>query len=139
MADPSFHHLGYVVASVEDALRRFAASLQARWTSALVEDPIQGVKVAFLGPGPSGPLIELVAPLGPSSPVQKLLSKGGGLHHVCYEVDNLEAQIAYAKSTGSVLIRGPRPAVAFNGRRICWVITADRLLVEYLEREGSAG
>ena len=107
--------------------------------SAIVEDPIQLVRVAFLGPGPSGPLVELVAPTGPSSPVRGLLSKGGGLHHICYEVDDLGAQIADAKSAGSMLIRGPRPAIAFNGRHICWVLTVDRLLVEYLARERSAG
>jgi methylmalonyl-CoA/ethylmalonyl-CoA epimerase len=132
---PHFHHVGYVVASIERQGPSFARSLDAEWGGVVFHDPLQKVRVTFLAPkaGPNA-LLELVEPADPSSPVKRLADSGGGLHHVCYEVDDLDAHIAWAKTTGSKTIRSPKPAVAFDGRRIAWMITPDNLLIEYLER-----
>jgi len=90
--------------------------------------------VTFLqGAHVSDALIELVEPGGPESPVSRFLERGGGLHHLCYEVEDLEAHLAFCKSVGTIVIRPPVPAVAFGGRRIAWAITKKRLLVEFLE------
>jgi methylmalonyl-CoA/ethylmalonyl-CoA epimerase len=67
--------------------------------------------------------------------VLEFLKRGGGLHHLCFEVDDLDSQIRQMRASRSVLARAPLPAVAFDGRRIGWMLTPDRLLVEYLERE----
>jgi methylmalonyl-CoA/ethylmalonyl-CoA epimerase len=113
----------------------FAHSLDAVWDGQIWEDPHQRVKVAFLVTAPGEAQIELVAPVGPGSPVLRFLEqRGGGLHHVCYEVDDLAKEIASMRSTGAILARPPKPAVAFAGRPIAWVITAEKLLVELLER-----
>jgi methylmalonyl-CoA/ethylmalonyl-CoA epimerase len=79
--------------------------------------------------------IELVAPAEPDSPVRSFLEKGGGLHHVCYEVPDLERALDEARLRKCVLVRSPKPAVAFAGRRIAWVITPEKLLIEYLEAQ----
>jgi len=79
-------------------------------------------------------LIELVEPAGAESPVQNFLKRGGGLHHLCYEVDSLTAQLQLSRSLGGLIVRQPMPAVAFGGRQIAWVYTADKLLTEYLAR-----
>jgi methylmalonyl-CoA/ethylmalonyl-CoA epimerase len=90
--------------------------------------------VTFLkGANAADSLIELVEPAGPESPVSRILERGGGLHHLCYEVDNLESHLGFCKSVGSIIVRTPVPAVAFGGRRIAWVLTRKRLLVEFLE------
>ena len=81
------------------------------------------------------PQIELVEPAGEDSPVLRFLEQGGGLHHVCYEVADLEEQLVEFRSRGAVIARRPKPAVAFGGRRIAWVITAEKLLVELLEEK----
>ena len=85
------------------------------------------------GANATDPLIELVEPAGPDSPVSRFLRGRGGLHHLCYEVDDLEAHLAFCKSIGTIVIRPPVPAVAFGGRRIAWALTRKRLLVEFLE------
>jgi methylmalonyl-CoA/ethylmalonyl-CoA epimerase len=78
--------------------------------------------------------IELVEPADTDSPVTRFLEGGGGLHHVCFEVDSIEQQLAAGRDQHVLPISQPAPAVAFDGRRICWVYTPDRLLIEYLER-----
>jgi methylmalonyl-CoA/ethylmalonyl-CoA epimerase len=77
--------------------------------------------------------VELVEPAADDSPVAAFLKRGGGLHHVCYEVASLEAEIERSRAARAVLARPPQPAVAFGGRRICWVFSPQRLLIEYLE------
>jgi methylmalonyl-CoA/ethylmalonyl-CoA epimerase len=78
-------------------------------------------------------MIELVEPAGPESPVSRILKRGGGLHHLCYEVENLESHLEFCRSVGMTIMRKPVPAVAFGGRRIAWVLAKRRLLIEYLE------
>lgn len=134
MAGPKLHHIGFVVSSIEKSGDRFAEALAATWSRQIVHDPIQKVRVAFFQGNGQDPLIELVEPADPDSPVSRFLEHGGGLHHLCYEVENLEAHLAFCESAGSTVIRQPVPAVAFAGRRIAWVATRNNLLVEFLER-----
>jgi methylmalonyl-CoA/ethylmalonyl-CoA epimerase len=129
------HHVGFVVPEVGGGMEAFAVSLGATWDGAIFQDPLQKVKVAFLTTRAGDAQIELVAPDGPDSPVLRFLEEnGGGLHHMCYEVDDLEAQMSAMKSRGALIMRRPKPAVAFEGRRIAWMLTREKLLVELLEK-----
>jgi methylmalonyl-CoA/ethylmalonyl-CoA epimerase len=132
--DLRLHHFGFVVSSIERSAESFARSLAAKWDQNIIFDPIQKVRLAFFrGPNTADPLIELVEPCGPESPVSSFLERGGGLHHLCYEVRDLESHLVFCKSAGSIVIRSPVPAVAFGGRRIAWAVTKNRLLMEFLE------
>ncbi|MDP9161356.1 MAG: VOC family protein [Acidobacteriota bacterium] len=132
----TFHHVGFVVTSIIHQGSAFARSLGAEWNEEIIHDPLQQARVTFMHcGGPNTPAIELVEPDSEKSPLQKFLAKGGGgLHHICYEVDSLDAQLQYCRSTGSLIVRQPLPALAFAGRHIAWVYTTQKLLVEYLER-----
>ena len=133
----TFHHVGFVVASIKDAAPGFAESIEAEWDEEIIYDPNQGVRVSFLkGRSPADPLVELVEPVGEESPVMRFLKKGGGLHHLCYETANLDRQLESARACGGLVTRIPLPAIAFGGRRIAWVYTRNELLIEYLERQG---
>jgi methylmalonyl-CoA/ethylmalonyl-CoA epimerase len=128
------HHIGFVVQSIQESGESFARSLGATWDGSIILDPLQKAKVAFFqGRHPTDALIELVEPGNVESPVTKFLERGGGLHHLCYEVKDLEAHLRFCKSVGTLIIRRPVPAVAFGGRRIAWGITKKRLLLELLE------
>lgn len=131
------HHLGFAVSSISAAAEGFAATISARWDREIIFDPIQGVRVAFFHPvDPRNPVFELVEPASDASPVSNFLKKGGGLHHVCYEIDDLESGLREARGVGLVIMADPAPAVAFDGRRIAWVCSKKRLLLELLERNG---
>ena len=135
----SFHHVGFVVAEIAASLDGFIRSLGAEWDGCVYEDPHQKVKVTFLSTRLGDPLIELVEPATEDSPVlQFLRAKGSGLHHVCYQVDDLERSMAEMKARRAMIARRPKPAVAFQGRRIAWMLTAEKLLVELLEKAKAA-
>lgn len=127
------HHIGFVVSSIQDSAESFALSLGATWDGNIVLDPLQNVRVTFFqGRNPTGPWIELVQPGEPESPVSQFLKRGGGLHHLCYEVKDLDSHLRFCQSVGTIIIRPPVPVVAFGGRRIAWGVTKKRLM-EFLE------
>jgi methylmalonyl-CoA/ethylmalonyl-CoA epimerase len=128
------HHIGFVVLSIQESAESFARSLGAMWDGNIIFDPIQNVHVTFFqGHNPTEPLMELVEPGGPESPVSRFLHRGGGLHHLCYEVKDLDSHLRFCRSVGITIIRPPVPAVAFGGRRIAWGVTKKKLLTEFLE------
>ncbi len=136
----SLHHVGFVVGSIQQAVDNFVQSLSAHWDGIIVHDPAQRVRVTFLeSANPSDPLFELIEPGADDSPVSAAAKKGGGIHHVCYAVDSLAEQLARCQSQGALIVRRPTPAAAFGGRKIAWVYTRNKLLIEYLERQKNDG
>ena len=98
----SFHHVGFVVADIAASVEKFACSMGANWDGCVYEDPHQKVRVTFMSTQCGGPRIELVEPAGDDSPVLRFLrEKGGGLHHVCYEVGDVKRGMAEMKARGA--------------------------------------
>jgi methylmalonyl-CoA/ethylmalonyl-CoA epimerase len=130
------HHMGFVVADIATAMPNFVRSMAAEWDGRIIEDPLQKVKVAFLTTRPGDAQIELVQPDAKASPVTRFLQeRGGGMHHLCYEVADLEGELRAFRARGAMIASRPKPAVAFGGRRIAWVITPEKFLVELLEEK----
>ncbi|MFQ3583161.1 MAG: methylmalonyl-CoA epimerase [Chloracidobacterium sp.] len=95
-------HLGIAVESIEKALDFYQAALGLTLTHTETVNE-QGVRVAMLPIGESR--IELLEPTGPETPVGKFISKrGGGIHHICVGVDDIEATLARLKAQGIPLI-----------------------------------
>jgi methylmalonyl-CoA/ethylmalonyl-CoA epimerase len=128
------HHIGIVLASIDAEVSSYETTLNLRVMNGPFTDPLQEVKVIFLSRGPaSEPAIELVEPTSETSPVAAFLKRGGGMHHVCYVAKDLDRELVRLRTQGALLVRRALPAVAFQGRRIAWVYTRQRLLVELLE------
>ena len=134
------HHVGVAVRDLGPALSLYETLFGYRLLSGPYEDPIQQVIVAFVGNGASSgeTVLELVAPAGGLSPIAGVLKKEIGAYHVCYAVDDLEAALERARSSGCLVLGAPVPAVAFGGRRIAWLYLPTRQLVELLEAPGGA-
>jgi methylmalonyl-CoA/ethylmalonyl-CoA epimerase len=79
----------------------------------------QGVEAVLLDVGESH--VELLAPLGPDTPVGKFLAKKGpGLHHVAYGVADIDATLAALKAAGTRLI-DETPRIGIRGSRVAFV------------------
>ena len=110
-------HLGVAVASIDEALGIYRALGLAEAKRETVE--AQKVVAAFLPVGDSR--IELLEPTSPDSPIAKFLAKrGGGIHHVCFAVDDLDAALSDLAAKGFRLIH--REAVAgADGKRVAFL------------------
>jgi len=129
----AFHHFGVAVRKLQPAISVFGSLFGYELTAGPFDDPIQNVCVCFLSRRDGDPALELVAPLGPNSPIDGTLRKGGGIYHICYEVLDIRRAIDHLTGLGSFLLSGPVPAVAFGMREIAWLMTEADLLVELVQ------
>ena len=132
----TFHHVGVAVRNLAKAIPIYKTLWGYEIESGPFDDPVQNVSVCFLRRGEGDPALEIVAPLGPKSPIDLILKKGGGPYHICYQVMNINAAIRHLTEHGSLLLSGPVPAVAFEMREIAWLMTEVDLLIELLQGEG---
>jgi methylmalonyl-CoA/ethylmalonyl-CoA epimerase len=129
----AFHHIGLAVRDLSTAIPIYRALFGYELKSGPFDDPIQNVSVCFLSRGEGDVVMELVAPFGPNSPIDRTLKNGGGIYHVCYQVRDVSAAIRQLTEQGSLLLNGPVPAVAFEMRPIAWLMTEVNLLVELVQ------
>lgn len=111
-------HVGVAVAEIEPALAlyrdRFELTVAHR---EIVRD--QGVEALLLDVGENH--VELLAPLDPDTPVGKFLAKRGpGLHHVAYQVPDIDATLGALKDAGMPLI-DERARVGIRGSRVAFL------------------
>ncbi len=134
MTQLHFSHLGVAVPNLEEAIILYGDLFGYRLLSGPFDDSGQRVSVAFVGSGQGTDLvIEIVAPLGPKSPVDSILAKGIAAYHVCYETSSLDASLSEFRAKGCAVLGQPTPAVAFEGRKIAWLYMPNRQLVELVE------
>lgn len=128
-----FHHLGVAVADLQSALPVYRTLFGYELTAGPFDDAIQKVSVCFVSRGAGDLTLELVAPLGADSPVRTTLKKGGSAYHVCYEVPDIDAAIQHLSDNECLTVSAPVPAVAFDLRRIAWLLTPSWQLIELIE------
>ncbi len=125
------HHVGIVVRNLEESYAFYRDTLGLPVHKvATVED--QGVKAALLTIGNSE--IELLEPINPAGGVAKFLERRGeGLHHVCFETDNVARELDATMAKGiAVIDKTPRKGLA---GMICFLHPKANhgVLVEYAE------
>ncbi|MFC7594731.1 VOC family protein [Terrabacter sp. GCM10028922] len=127
---PRLHHVGYVVANMGGGIRRFEDSGGALVVGP-TDDELLGVVCALLRL-PEGVDVELVGPLeGADSPVTARLARGGGLDHLCFWVDDLEASLRQELDHDALLLAQPTYAVTFDST-IAFVQRRSGLVVELM-------
>jgi len=111
-------HVAVIVRNIEQALQFYRDTLGIE-PSAIKEVPSEQVRIAFLPlGGPQGSEIELVEPLNANSSLAKFLEKRGeGLHHICLEVDDIDASLQEMQEKGAPVL-DTQPRVAAEGRAI---------------------
>ena len=128
-------HIGYAVKRIDRALNSFE-KLGFSFEP-VIDDADRNVKLAF--GEKDGYRIELVAPLDKKidSPVDQYLNNAVGTpYHICYESENFDAEIEELKTLGFKVVIEPRPAVAFGGRRVVFMMNIGFGLMEIVERNG---
>src|SRR5580658_743073 len=112
----AFHHVGVAVQDLAEASSTYKTLFGYELVSGPFDDPIQNVSVCFLSRGEGDTLLEIVAPLGPNSPIDRTLKNGGGTYHICYRGGVIGAAIPHPTNNDWVLRSGPVPAVVLKRR-----------------------
>jgi methylmalonyl-CoA/ethylmalonyl-CoA epimerase len=126
-------HLGIAVRSLKEALPFYQDVLGLKLLGTEVVDD-QGVTVALLPAGDSR--IELLEPLSEESVVGRFLDRRGeGLHHICYEVEDLQSKLEDFGARGIKLLSG-YPKRGAEGKLVAFLhpASANGVLVELVEK-----
>jgi len=128
-------HIGIVVKDLEGAKKYYQEHYNFKAISSVIDEPVQKVKIVFIEVSPSGfPTIELIQPVSEGSAVYNFLQKnGGGLHHLSYEVKDLDKAIEHFKNKRALMVGKVYSGAGHNGRRVVWFYTSSRELIELIE------
>jgi len=113
---PRIAHIGIAVENLGDALAFYRDVLGLVPRAPETADGATIVSLPF-----GGPEVELLEPATPDGPIARFLAKRGpGIHHVCYEVADLDAAMERCRAAGYRLV-DETPRTGAHGRRIAFV------------------
>ena len=118
------NHVAIAVKDIEAASALYRNTLGAD-VSAPTAQPDHGVTVVFIElPNTK---IELLYPLGENSPINGFLEKNpsGGIHHVCYEVEDIIAARDHLKETGARVLGTGEPKIGAHGKPVLFLHPKD--------------
>lgn len=126
-----FHHLGWVCRNIDqESVVLALAGYKAE--GPVFEDPIQKVYGQFMIGG--GPRVELLCPMEKDSPLSDYLKRGIKVYHHAYEVKGVDKVVEHLIVQGCKVAVKPTPAVAFNMRRITFLVMRNLYLLELIEK-----
>lgn len=137
-------HIGLVVENISEFSEILRDLGLEQMTHTEVE-PIQKVSGRFVLAGEGQEVyIELLEPLGEESPIRNFLAKrGGGLHHLCFEVEDIDKAAKQLVEKGFEMVCAPVECVGYDAvfnraceqsTRIAFFVVSDELLIELVEK-----
>jgi methylmalonyl-CoA/ethylmalonyl-CoA epimerase len=118
------NHVAIAVPDLEAAIAQYRDTLGAS-VGAPQDEPDHGVTVVFIElPNTK---IELLHPLGADSPIAGFLAKnpGGGIHHICYEVDDILAARDKLSAAGARILGTGEPKIGAHGKPVLFLHPRD--------------
>lgn len=118
------NHVAIAVKDLETGVKLYRDTLGAD-VSAPLPQPDHGVTVVFVTlPNTK---IELLEPLGGDSPIAKFLERNpdGGIHHICYEVENIIAARDQLKAKGARVLGSGEPRIGAHGKPVLFLHPKD--------------
>ena len=118
------NHVAIAVPDLEAAIKSYRNTLGAT-VSAPKDIPEHGVTVVFVEL--ENAKIELLQPLGENSPIQGFVDKNvsGGMHHICYEVDDLTAVRDQLTADGARVLGSGEPKIGAHGKPVLFLHPKD--------------
>ena len=120
------NHVAIAVKDLAGAAATYRDTLGAKVSEPLPQ-PAHGVTVVFVSL--ANTKIELLEPMGPDSPIAKFLERNtdGGIHHVCYEVDDIIAARDRLKAAGARVLGDGEPKIGAHGKPVLFLHPKDFL------------
>ena len=111
------HHVGIVVPKIQDSLGEITKYLKFETIGLPTLVGSQKVNICFLKIGE--PFLELIEPIEEGSPIAEFAKKGGGIHHICFEVKDIHQQVKEMSKKGATVL--VEPVEGFDSRLIAFV------------------
>ncbi len=118
------NHVAIAVPDLDAAIAQYSGALGAD-VGAPQDEPDHGVTVVFINlPNTK---IELLYPLGDASPITGFLEKNpsGGIHHICYEVDDITAARDRLTASGARVLGDGTPKIGAHGKPVLFLHPKD--------------
>lgn len=120
------NHVAIAVPNIQEAAKTYRETFgMGAKVSGAVPQPDHGVTTVFVDLGNTK--IELLEPLGKDSPIANFLVKNpkGGIHHVCYEVDDIHVAVARMKAQGATITGSGEPKIGAHGKPVVFMHPKD--------------
>lgn len=130
------HHVGYAVLNLRKTLERYR-KLGYYQATKIFDDIERNIQIVFLKSYEGDESIELIAPLSNECPISGILKQMKNVsspYHICYETDEFERAITIMKKRGFVPTTAPASAVAFQHKRVIFMLNKEAGLIELVEK-----
>ena len=129
------NHIAIAVPNIDEAAKLYKNTFGAQVSKPL-DQPLHGVQVVFIAlPNTK---IELISPLGADSPISKFLGRNpnGGIHHICYEVENIDAAIYKLSKENYKILGSSVPKLGAHGKPVIFLHPSEfnNTLIELQEK-----
>ena len=118
------NHIAIATPNLDEAIKAYKDMLGVKITSP--QDQLDhGVKVVFIElPNTK---IELLEPLGENSPIENFLEKNkkGGIHHICFEVEEINSAILSLKKDGATILGDGKAKIGAHGKQVIFLHPKD--------------
>jgi methylmalonyl-CoA/ethylmalonyl-CoA epimerase len=131
-------HICFAVKSISDGITYWEAVFGYRQMTEVIENSLQKVKVCFLCKEESM-LVKLIEPLADNQSLVNFVNRGGGFHHLCFRVEDMDKQISELKEKGLLMLVPPQPGEAFNNHSIAFMLAKYGTNIEIIDSDEKAG
>ena len=112
------HHIGIAVKNIQESLGELTKFLNFESTTVPTLVGSQKVNVCFLKT--NNVYIELIEPAKENSPILTFVAKGGGFHHICFEINDIHKEVEKMVKNGARLV--VKPVKGFDDRLIAFLL-----------------
>jgi acyl carrier protein len=124
-------HIAVTTSVFQQTLHEYLSLPGARLLRGPAPNPVQKVIYAFVQLG-EGTTVEILGPMK-DSPIAHYVQQGGGPYHFCFAVRNIEYAVSHAGSAGAKVVVHPIADVAFDGRRVAFLVHPSLGIFEFVE------
>ena len=130
-------HICFAVKNISEGISYWEEVFGYRQMTEVIVNSLQKVKVSFLCKEDSM-LVKLIEPLAENQSLVSFVNRGGGFHHLCFRVEDMDKQINDLKGKGLLMLVPPQPGEAFNNHDIAFMLARFGLNVELIDTDEKA-
>lgn len=131
-------HICFAVKNLGEGIAYWENVFGYRQMTEVVQNSLQKVKVVFLCKEESV-LVKLIEPVQDNQSLINFVNKGGGFHHLCFKVEDMDGQLKDLKEKGLLTLVPPQPGEAFNNHDIAFLLARYGLNIELIDTDEKAG